>query len=272
MFLGLDRSSYPGDEVMASLYTDTSLYFTGFYLAPAPSHGERSWMSKLPVLREQGWGFLPTYVGQQVIGAGSHVVTAAQGRADALNAHDLMRTAGFAVGTHVYLDIENGLQMPANQVAYVGAWIRTVNEETSYWPGVYCSRKGTAAQILGFAGDIPTWVYGPVRPHPAVPAGGTPPTVTVDLDAEQPPAQMTADFPGAVAWQYAMSLNCVINVRWSDGGVTHTLHGVDLDCATVEDPSFSPGRGPKTRRFANTRDGRDHPEHRNETEMQEALQ
>lgn len=260
MYLGFDRSDYPGDAVMESLFRNTPLYFTCFYLAPAPFHGERSWMDKLSTLRGQGWGFLPTYVGRQVIGTGANpaTVTATQGRADALNAEQLMRTAGFDTGTVVYLDIENGQQMPANQVQYVSAWIRAVNDETSYWPGVYCSRKGTAAQVFSFAGDIPTWVYGPVRPFPPVPEGVTPPTVVVDLDTEQPPAAMTSDFPGAVAWQYAMSLNCVINLRWRDGGQVRTLHGVDLDCATVEDPSFSPGRGQKFQRFANVRaDGGD---------------
>ncbi len=37
-YLGFDRSDYPGDDVMADLYNSTSLFWCGFYLAPAPSH------------------------------------------------------------------------------------------------------------------------------------------------------------------------------------------------------------------------------------------
>lgn len=39
-----------------------------------------------------GWGLVPTYVGQQVIGAGSHIVTADQGKIDAQGAARLPGT------------------------------------------------------------------------------------------------------------------------------------------------------------------------------------
>lgn len=243
MYLGFDRSGYPGDAVMASLFEHTPLYFVCFYL-PAPSQPGTSWIGKQQLLRDQGWGFLPTFVGQQVIGGGSHVVTAAQGRIDGDAACARMAEAGFPEGSVVYLDIENGLQMPANQVDYVRAWIDTVNASqppTGYWPGVYCSKKGTAAQVAGLAPDIPIWVYGPQRLLPPVPAGGTRPTVVFDLDSETPPADMHTDFPSATAWQYVMSLNCRVDLRWHEDGTPRTLAEVDVDCATVADPSFAPG-------------------------------
>ncbi|GAB6985835.1 glycoside hydrolase domain-containing protein [Nocardioides pyridinolyticus] len=241
MFLGFDRADYPGDGVMASLYEHTPLYFVCVYL-PAPSNPGTSWRGKHQVLRDQGWGFLPTFVGQQVIGLGSHVVTAAQGRLDGDSAAARMAEAGFPVGSVVYLDIENGGQLPAHQVEYIKAWIDAVNNSPNVWPGVYCSKKGSAAQVAGFAPDIPIWVYGPRQLLPATPAGGTPPTVVFDLSSETAPAAMHTDFPAATAWQYVMSLNCRVDLHWLDQGSPRVLAGVDVDCATVSDPSFAPER------------------------------
>ena len=36
-------------------------------------------MDAVPTLLSMGWGLVPTYLGQQVIGARSHIVTADQG-------------------------------------------------------------------------------------------------------------------------------------------------------------------------------------------------
>src|ERR1043165_1953648 len=102
IFLGFDRSEYPGDDVMRLLRTTAQIDFTGFYLAPAPSHPNAGWMSKRAFLAGLGFGFAPIYVGQQQPGApghsnpGSHVITAAQGTIDGKNATVLMTHAGFA--------------------------------------------------------------------------------------------------------------------------------------------------------------------------------
>lgn len=53
---GFDRSTYPGDTEMQGLWTNTSLAFTGFYLAPAPDHSDTSWMGKRAKLKSMGWG------------------------------------------------------------------------------------------------------------------------------------------------------------------------------------------------------------------------
>jgi hypothetical protein len=47
MHLGFDRSAYPGDGVMQSLWDSTPLGYVGVYLAPAPSHSNTAWMSKV---------------------------------------------------------------------------------------------------------------------------------------------------------------------------------------------------------------------------------
>ena len=58
-FLGFDTSIYPGDTAMQTLRTQALVAFTGFYLAPAPSHGDTSWMQKRAFLAGLGYGFAP---------------------------------------------------------------------------------------------------------------------------------------------------------------------------------------------------------------------
>jgi hypothetical protein len=144
--------------------------------------------------------------------------------------------------------------MPDNQVAYVRAWINRMNDQPFYWPGVYCSRKGTATQVHDIAGDVPTWVYGPQRPQPTVPAGAPRPSIVVDPSVETGPDTMTTDFPAAAAWQYFMSLNCTVDLRWTDSsGQIRTLPEVDLNVAVDQDPSYSSDR-PAPTTFAKIRD------------------
>src|ERR1700691_4592878 len=67
-----DRSDYPGDDVMTWLRAHTNLQWCGYYFAPAPSHGDTSWMARRSALVAAGWGIAPIYVGQQITGPGSH--------------------------------------------------------------------------------------------------------------------------------------------------------------------------------------------------------
>lgn len=98
-FAGFDSLHYPGDGVMAWLKANTNLSFVGFYLAPAPSQGDREWMSRRATLVQQGWGFAPLYLGQQELSINkpgvSHILTPGQGEIDGGDACQLMKTAGF---------------------------------------------------------------------------------------------------------------------------------------------------------------------------------
>lgn len=58
-YAGMDTSIYPGDAVMAHLKDLTNLVWTGFYLGPAPSHPNASWMDRRATLIAQGWGLAP---------------------------------------------------------------------------------------------------------------------------------------------------------------------------------------------------------------------
>jgi hypothetical protein len=238
MFLGFDRSGYPGDAVMQSLWDSVpDLTFVCLYLAPAPSHGNRAWMDAAPSLLSMGWGLVPTYVGQQVSGPGSSSVTAAQGRIDGQDAAGLAARAGLSSRSVIYLDIENGGTMPPHQLAYVKAWIDEVHKQTDYWAGVYCSHHLTAQQVADATAPlvaetehgVATWAFRPVDSGPSV----------IDLGVEQPQDPAGSGYAAALVWQYRMSLNGSVDLTWTDkqSGTPKRLNQVDLDTASVFDPS-----------------------------------
>jgi hypothetical protein len=230
MHLGFDRSAYPGDDVMQSLWDSTPLTWVAPYLAPAPSYGDEAWMTAMPALRAMGWGFAPVYVGQQSPGGpGTHLLTGAQGQADAHQAASLAAAAGFENGSVLYLDIEIGGDLPANHLAYVKSWVTEVQVNTVFWAGVYCSFSRTAAQVNAECGDVPTWVFHPLDPGPS----------TIDLSDEAAPDPARSGFATALGWQYRMSLAGPVDLTWvdADTGQPHRLPQVDLNAAWCLDPS-----------------------------------
>lgn len=88
--------------------------------------------------RHLGFKFLPIYVGQQVVGPGSHKDTAIEAEVDAFEAAALMHSAAFALGSPVYLDLENGAPFPPAEAAYTFSWIEGI-KAAGFTPGVYCS-------------------------------------------------------------------------------------------------------------------------------------
>jgi hypothetical protein len=227
--LGFDRSSYPGDSVMQSLWDSTPLGYVGAYLAPAPSHSNTAWMGKVALLQSMGWGFLPVYVGQQAPGGpGSHTLTSTQGTTDASDAAGLAKTAGFDAGAVIYLDVEVGGTLTQAFIDYINAWVNGI-ASSDYRPGVYCSFSQTGSQITASVGDIPVWVFHPIDSGPS----------TIDLGNETAPDPGNSGFGAAIAWQYRMSLNGPVNLRWTDAGsgAGQTLQQVDLDAAVCRDPS-----------------------------------
>jgi hypothetical protein len=223
IFLGLDTSVYPGDNVMKLARTQANIAFTGFYLAPAPSHSDTSFMKKRAFLAGLGYGFAPVYVGQQQSGPGSHNLSAKQGTIDGKNAAALMQTAGFPASSVVYLDVETG--PPATPVffSYYTAWVQAVIT-AGFTPGVYVSHL-LAAQFLAHDSRAVPWVFQLQF------SGGhvfTPPLPT--------PNPSTSGFSGAKVLQFAQ--NCTLNLTG-----TH-LSPVDLDTALVPDPSAPPSAQP----------------------------
>ena len=217
-FAGFDTNLYPGDDVMNWLQANTNLVFTGFYLAPTPSHTDTSWMDKLEFLQENGWGFAPVYVGQEVVGPGSHNASAATGTADGVNAVSLMQRAGFDPGSFVYLDLENGLPFPQALQNYTKAWAAAVTAG-GYGVGIYCSHNIAAvAHNLVPHARMWCWNVKTITPHPV-------PCPYPD------PNPSGCGYIGAYGWQLAQ--NCFLTVPPAPGGILHA----DVDSALVSDPS-----------------------------------
>jgi hypothetical protein len=228
--LGFDVSAYPGDAAMSLWWASSPFVFTGFYLAPAPSHSDTSWMSRRSYLANLGWGFAVVYVGRQ---AGQSNLTNAQGKADADNAATLADEAGFPSLATIFLDIEAGGALPSDLISYVEGWVAQIDDVSAYWAGVYCSYT-SAAQIKSALGNkhVGFWCWHvDCPPSP----GCTTPT--------SPPAPSGCGYAGASVWQYAQSpeprgITCS---GYTDGQCSksyggHTLH-VDLDTATSNNPS-----------------------------------
>jgi hypothetical protein len=219
IFLGLDRATYPGDNVMKLARTQANIAFTGFYLGPAPSHPDTGWMKKRSFLSGLGYGFAPVYVGQQQSGPGSHKISTAQGVIDGKNAATLAHAAGFPKQSVVYLDIENGPPTVPALFNYYVAWVKSVIG-SGFTPGVYCSHL-LAAQFLAHDSRAIPWVFQLKL------SGGhvfTPPLPTPD------PSK--SSFSGAKVLQFAQ--NCTLNL-----GSTQ-LRPIDLNTALVPDPSVAP--------------------------------
>ena len=215
IFLGFDRSAYPGDSVMQRLRTEAQISFTGFYLAPAPSHGNAGWMGKRAFLLGLGFGFAPIYVGQQQSLPGSLNLTAPQGTTDGLNATQLAATAGFPAGSVLYLDVETGPPVHAPFIAYYKAWVQSVIDN-GFTPGVYCSHH-LAAQFIGADNRAVAWVF----QLAAIGGNFAPPLPRPD------PSQ--SSFSGAKVLQNAQNAKLTL-------GAT-VIKPVDLNTALMADPS-----------------------------------
>jgi hypothetical protein len=224
VFLGLDTSSYPGDNIMTLARTQANMSFTGFYLAPAPSHPDAGWMKKRPFLSGLGYGFAPIYVGQQQSGPGSHNLSTKQGTTDGKNAAQLMGQAGFPALSVAYLDIETGPPATPAFFNYYTAWVQGV-VSGGFTPGVYVSHL-LAAQFLSHDPRPVPWVFqlkftgGQVFNPPPLPL----------------PDPSKSKFSSAKVLQFAQ--NCTLNL-----GGTH-LSPVDFDTALVADPSAPPSDSP----------------------------
>jgi len=213
----MDISIYPGDVVMDHLIETTNLEWCGFYLGPAPSHPDPSWMGQRARLVKTGWGLAPIYVGQQDPGGpGSHALTAAQGRLDGDQASSLAKAAGFPIGSVVYLDIEAPAPLTQATSEYLVQWVEVVTA-LEYRAGVYCSHHIVAA-LAALDLDLVFWIYkiseadnGGIKPQP--------------FKDDDPPTIAGINTTG---WQWTQ--NCTIVTL--NGNLT-----VDLDTAATSDPS-----------------------------------
>jgi Domain of unknown function (DUF1906) len=132
--LGFDRNEYPGDAAMPVLRRSFS--FSGYWLTPAPNTSQSTWAGKRKILEELGFGFVLLARGRPA----STVQSNAQenGIADAREAAKNAKQEGFAVGSVVFLDVEEGGRLPPQFHDYLRSWVDEL-ARLGFTPGVYCS-------------------------------------------------------------------------------------------------------------------------------------
>jgi hypothetical protein len=187
---GFDTSTYPGDLTMGWLRKNTNLSWVGYYLAPAPSRINDTWMGHRATLASEGWTIAPIYVAEQAIaGNWSSNPSASKGIVDGDAAAALMSSQGFAAGSVVYLDVETGSPLSANEQAYIANWCSQIALD-GFTAGVYCPGSD-ADTIAVISPSAHIWV---ADLNILTAPGGT---VTFPIDAPSGSGHLKAD-----AWQY----------------------------------------------------------------------
>lgn len=216
---GFDCFAFPGMAQMNWLQAHTNLKWVCYYLAPAPSHSNTSWKGQRAALAAASWGVGAMYVGQQVKGPGSHTVTRAQGTLDGAGAASLMTTDGFAPGSCVYLDLENGAPFASPQTDYVAAWVAAVTA-AGFKPGVYCSH-GIGAGVVALCPTARIWAFN-------IPTTSLTTTTVVTYPTPDPSG---SGVPSAHVWQRIQNTDIQLP------GAPKPVMNVDLDIALTADPS-----------------------------------
>jgi hypothetical protein len=249
MHAGIDRSDYPGDQIMKDLWDYTNLAWTGYYLAPAPAHSDGSWMGTYTTLRKMGYGFAPLYLGQQTQGPGKNVkkVNGKQGAIDAKDAVALTRGEGFPQKSVIYLDFEQWDRIDSGghlntktkdylspeSKEYYKTWVQGVFDG-GYYPGVYCFPKIAAENAVVDRRPV-VWVVAVT--YPKITYKNTIPTPPICKDDAC--AGSLVQFAQGCNLQYKHFKKPVGKNAKGQGGkfVTRTLLNVDLDSSDSPDPS-----------------------------------
>ena len=143
-YLGFDRNDYPGDANLKLLRQTFS--YAGFWLNQPPGEEANTWAGKRQAVQSAGFGFLVLFNGRLYSQLKTVANAARLGRSDAQAAVASARREGFAAGTIIFLDQEEGGRMLSQQKAYIYAWVDGV-AAAGFRAGIYCS--GMAAKEDG---------------------------------------------------------------------------------------------------------------------------
>jgi hypothetical protein len=135
-YLGFDANDYPGDSALPAL--KQTFAFAGYWLNNPPGAKSNTWRGHRAALAQRGFGFLVLFNGR--LERELHSVSNARslGATDAHTASAAAQQEGFARGTVIFLDEEEGGSMNAAQLAYLLAWFDAV-AAASFRAGIYCS-------------------------------------------------------------------------------------------------------------------------------------
>ena len=186
-YLGFDTYACPTPAQLVLLRQKFD--FLNYYLR-APSNNGARWKGRRDALVKQGWGIWPIYVGQQLVGPGSHSVNPTQGTLDGHQAVQNLKEEGFAPDTILTIDLENGLPFPDAEKGYIQN-LSNVVRSAGYRPGIYCSFQ-FAARAKEAVPDANIWVYHVPSVNYSTLKGPFP----------TPPDPTTSGYAGADLWQF----------------------------------------------------------------------
>src|SRR5262245_2821309 len=145
-YLGFDKNLYPGDAALDSLRK--TFAFTGYWLNAPPGATSSTWLGKRRILRAKGFGFLLLFNGRTHAQLKANGAPEDAGRSDGESAVRIADAEGFPAGSVIFLDLEEGGRLLAEQRAYLHAWVDAVSR-SGHSAGVYCS--GIAGHEAGGA-------------------------------------------------------------------------------------------------------------------------
>jgi glycoside hydrolase-like protein len=245
-YLGFDRNIYPGDAAVPVLRK--TFAFTGYWLSPPPGEKTNTWLGKRKLLHSQGFGFIVLYRVRDSSEFKKSADASQEGTLDARNAATAAKNEGFARGTVIFLDIEEGGRLADVYHAYLRAWTDAL-VKAGYRSGAYCSGMPvdegggvsivTADDIRNHIGEreILYWVYNDACPpspgcasmHKPPPPSASGITYTAIWQFAQSPRRR--EFTKRCAATYHADGNC-----YAPGDTTHAWY-LDVNTATSPDPS-----------------------------------
>jgi hypothetical protein len=245
-YLGFDLNDYPGDAALPMLRK--TFVFSGYWLNAPPGGKESNWLGTRYKLQAQGFGFMVLFNGRLIRNLKSVPDAIRKGEGDAADAAVLAGHEGFAPGTIIFLDIEEGGRLTQAYHEYVNAWIDGLTK-AKFRAGVYCSsipvNEGDGNTITT-AADVKNNLGG--RKLVFCVANDACPPAPGCVFAKNPPPIAQGGFPDAAVWQFAQSprrkqftATCAATYN-ADGncyvpGDTKHQWFLDLDAASSADPS-----------------------------------
>jgi hypothetical protein len=200
--LGFDRNEYPGDAALPVLRK--TFAFSSYWLSVPPGGITNSWLGKRERLQAQDFGFLLLFNGRSAAEVRAPEAAEEAGLADAKSAAAAARAEGFAEGSVIFLDQEEGGRFSPEQHLYLHTWAEQL-EKDHFRPGIYCSgipvdegggsHITTAEDIRAHIADseVIYWVYNDACP----PSPG--------CGAENLPVPSASGFTDAAVWQFVRS-------------------------------------------------------------------
>jgi len=250
-YLGFDSNEYPGDAALPALAK--TFAFTGYWLnAPPgqePGEAENGWKGKRAAVLQNGLGFLVLFNGRWERELKNFDHANSLGANDARYAAEAAKAEGFARGTVIFVDQEEGGTMSPEQMAYLISWFDGVTS-AGFHPGVYCSGMpaneggGHFTITANYIRDhdegrkIEFFVYNDACP----PAPGC-------VYGQHAPAPSESGVAFAAEWQYAQSpqrpqFTKSCRASYQPGGNCYPPEAsglgqiqLDLDSASSPDPS-----------------------------------